>query len=67
MGQIAEGVLVLVETAIGRQVYSPPRHVLTVMIARRQAQDLDHAGRRRLVAIGRAMRDVDAHERASSR
>ncbi|MFK4700742.1 hypothetical protein ABIF42_006336 [Bradyrhizobium diazoefficiens] len=61
MGDVAEGVLMGVELGVGRDVDLPFRHILPVMAARRHAQDLDHAGRRRLVAIGRGVLDSQAH------
>ena len=62
MGEVAEGVLVLVEPAIRGDVDPPARHVLAVVVARGQPQHLDHAGRGRPVAIARQVRDADAHE-----
>jgi hypothetical protein len=63
MGDVAEGVLVLVEPAIGRDVDPPARHVLAVVVARGQPQPLDDAGRGRGVAVARQVRDADAHDR----
>src|SRR5262245_2309936 len=62
MNDVAEGVLVLIEPAIGGDVDAPARHVLPVVIARGEPQHLDHAGGGFLVAIARQMRDADAHE-----
>src|SRR5215469_12692612 len=63
MGDVAESVLVLVEPTIRGDVDSPARHVLAIVVARGQAQHLDHAGGGRLVAVGDQMRDADTHER----
>src|SRR5260370_29388391 len=46
-----------------KSVDAPARHVLAVVVARGQAQHLDHAGGGRLVAVGDQMRDADTHER----
>ena len=62
VGEVAEGVLVLVEPAIRGDVDPPARHVLAVVVARGQPQHLDHAGRGRPVAIARQVRDADTHE-----
>ena len=62
VGEVAEGVLVLVEPAIRGDVDPPARHVLSVVVARGQPQHLDHAGRGRPVDIARQVRDADAHE-----
>src|SRR5262249_35211150 len=51
MGDVAEGILVLVEPAIRGDVDAPARHVLAVVVAGGQPQHLDHAGRGRLVAV----------------
>ncbi|MGX1013479.1 hypothetical protein AB7M69_007836 [Bradyrhizobium japonicum] len=61
MGDVAEGVLMGVELGVGRDVDLPLRHILPVMAAGRHAQDLDHAGGRRLIAIGRGVLDSQAH------
>ncbi|WP_323966242.1 hypothetical protein [Bradyrhizobium japonicum] len=50
-----------VELGVGRDVDLPLRHILPVMAAGRHAQDLDHAGGRRLIAIGRGVLDSQAH------
>ena len=65
MGDVAERVLVLVEPAIGGHVDAPARHILAVVVARREPQHLDHAGRRRRVAVGGQVRDAKAHCRAT--
>ena len=64
VADVAEGVLMLIEPAIGRHVDVPVDDVLAVMIARRQPQHLDHAGGRRVVAIGGSVDDADTHEMA---
>ncbi len=61
VGDVAERVLMHVQLGIGGDVDLPFRDVLPVMAARRHAQDLDHAGGRRLVAIGRGVLDSQAH------
>src|SRR5215510_3970151 len=63
MGDVAEGIFVLVEPAIRGDVDAPARHVLAVMVAWGQPQHLDHAGSGRLVAVTGQMRDADTHER----
>ena len=62
MGDVAEGVLVLVEPAIRGHVDAPARDVLTIVVARGQPQHLNHAAGGRLVAIAGEMRDANAHE-----
>ena len=66
MGDVAEGVLVLVQQAILRQVDAPVYHILPVVIARREAQHLDHAGGRRVVAIGGRVGNTNSHELAGA-
>jgi hypothetical protein len=61
VGDIAEGVLVLVELAILRHVDAPVLDILAVVIARREPQRLDHAARRLLIAIDSLVRNPDAH------
>src|SRR5262245_2699542 len=63
VGDVAEGILVLVEPAIRGDVDAPARYVLAIVVARRQPQHLDHARGGRLVAVARQMRDADTHER----
>ena len=57
MGDVAERVLAGLEPAIRRDVDPPVHHVLAVVVARRQAQRLDHARDGRLVAVDRLVRD----------
>ena len=61
MGDVAERVLVGVEPGIGGDVDMPFGDVLPVMAAGRHAQNLDHAGGRRLVAIAGGMGNSQAH------
>src|SRR6516164_4921786 len=61
MGDVAEGVLMDVETGISRDVDLPFRDILAVMAARRHPQDLDHARCWRIVAIGGGVKDFQAH------
>ncbi len=61
VGDVAEGILVLLEPAIRGDVDPPARHVLAVVIARGQAQHLDHADRGLLVAVAGEVRDTQAH------
>ena len=63
MGDVAEGVLMRVEPGVGGDVDLPFRDILPVMAAGRHAQDLDHAGGRRLVAIAGGMGNSQAHGR----
>ena len=62
MGDVAERILMGVEPGIGGDVDMPFGDVLAVMAARRHAQNLDHAGGGRLVAIAGGMGDAQAHE-----
>src|SRR5262249_14741030 len=61
VGEIAERVLLAVERALLREGDAPVRDVLALMIARGQAQHLNHAGRRALVTVDRLVEDPDAH------
>jgi hypothetical protein len=61
MGDVAERVLVHVEAAVLRDVDAPMHDVLAVVIARRQAQRLDHAVDRRVVVVAGLVRDANAH------
>jgi hypothetical protein len=61
MGDVAEGVLLLVEPAIGANVDAPTRHVLPGMIARGQPQHVDHTRSRRVRTVIRQVRDLDTH------
>ena len=67
VGDVAERVFMLIEPAIGRNVDAPACDVLAIMVARREAQNLDHAAGRRVVAIGGRMRNADMHAYPSSR
>src|SRR6185437_3864919 len=62
MGDVAEGVLMHVEPRVGGDVDLPIDDILAVMAPRRHPQDLDHAGGRRRVAIGRGVGDAQAHD-----
>jgi hypothetical protein len=61
VGDVAEGVLVLLELAVLRHVDAPVLDILSVVIARREPQRLDHAARGLLVAIDGLVRNPDAH------
>jgi hypothetical protein len=61
MGDVAERVLVHVEAAVLRDVDAPMNDVLAVVVARREAQGLDHAVDRRVVVVAGLVRDADAH------
>src|SRR5579883_198814 len=61
MGNVAEGVLVLVEPAVGGSLDPPVGDILAVMIARREAQHLDHPGGGRRVVVGCLVRDRKSH------
>ncbi len=61
MGDVAERVLLRLEPAVCGDVDAPVDHVLAGVVARRQAQRLDHAGARRFVAVDGFVRDADAH------
>src|SRR5262249_35528406 len=67
VGEIPERVLVGVEPALLGHVDAPVGHVLSLVIARGQAQHLDDAGRRSVVTIGRLVGDPDAHPRSKDR
>ena len=45
MDDVAEGILMGLQPAVGGNVDAPIDHILAVMIARRQPQRLDYAGR----------------------
>ncbi len=61
MREIAEGVLMGGKPRIRGNVDAPAQDILALMIARRQPQYLNDAGRRRVVAINMAMTNADAH------
>src|SRR5215470_196482 len=61
MDDIAERVFMRLQPAVGRHVDAPIHYVLAIVVARRQAQRLDHAGGRCVVAIDGLVRDADAH------
>src|SRR6185503_10543590 len=61
VGNIAERVLVGIEAAILRHVDAPMHDILAVMIARGEAQGLDHAADRRVVVVAGLVRDANAH------
>ncbi len=65
VGDVAVGILLLVEPAVGRHVDAPIDDVLAVMVARRQAQRLDHAGRRRVIVVTGLVAHPDAHAATS--
>ena len=62
MRDVAERILVHVEPRIGGDVDLPFGDVLAVMAARRHAQNLNHAGGRRLIAIAGGMGNSQAHD-----
>src|SRR5689334_15095711 len=62
---VAERVLMDVEAGVAGGVDLPVRDILAVMAAGRHAQDLDHAGGGRIVAVGGGMKDFQAHGSAS--
>ena len=66
MGDVAERILMHVETGIGGDVDLPLGNVLAVVTARRHPQNLDHAGSRRLVAIGGGMSNSQTHDSSES-
>jgi hypothetical protein len=51
MREVAERIFLRVDAAIGGNIDPPRADILPVMIARRHAQRLDHAGRRIGVAV----------------
>src|SRR6202142_1295836 len=67
MSDVAEGVLVQVHQAIIRQIDAPGHHILPVVIARGEAEHLDHAGGRRVVAISRRVGNTNSHELAGAK
>ena len=58
---VAERILVHVEAAVLRHVDAPVHDVLAVVIARREAQRLDHAAGRRVVLVAGLVRNADTH------
>jgi hypothetical protein len=66
MGDIAERVVLLIEPAILGHVDAPAHHVLSLVVARREPQQLDHAGGGSLVPVDGLVRDADAHCRIIS-
>jgi hypothetical protein len=64
VGDVAERILLRGKPCIGRNVDAPAHHVLAFMVARGEPQQLDSAGRRRVVAGDRRMGDADAHNRS---
>ena len=44
MDDVAEGILMGLQPAVGGYVDAPIYHILAVMVARRQPQRLDYAG-----------------------
>ena len=61
VGDVAKSVLVDVEAGIRGDVDLPFGDVLPVMAAGRHPQDLDHAGRWRIVAVAGGMGDLQTH------
>ena len=61
VGEIAECILMRIETQIRGYVDPPTDNLLAFVVARCEPQHLDHAGRRRLVAVGGRMSDAQAH------
>ena len=61
VADIAEGAFLLMQLAILRYLDTPIDHVLAVMIARGQAQNLRDAFRRRLVAVAGGVGNANAH------
>ncbi len=63
MSDVAVGVLMHLHPRVGGDEDLPVGDILPVIAARRHADDLDHAGGGRLVAIGGRMGDTQAHDR----
>src|SRR5215475_14822950 len=61
LGDVAERVLLRCEPAVGGHVDAPVHDILTPVVARRQAQGLDHARTRSIVTIDGLVREADAH------
>ncbi len=61
VSEIAERVLVAVEPALLRQVDAPVGDILAIMVARGQAEHLNDARRRALVAVSSLVGDPNTH------
>src|SRR5229473_4672831 len=61
MCDVAERVLLRLEPAVGGHVDAPVYDILARVVARRQAQGLDHARTWSIVAVHGFVRDTDAH------
>jgi hypothetical protein len=61
MREIAKGVLMGVEPHVAGNVDAPTDHILAFVVARREPQHLDHAPGRRIVTMGDAVGDAQAH------
>ena len=60
MGDVAERVLMLMQEAIFGQIDPPGQDVLPLVVARRQAQQLRHAGWRRVIGVGGRVGNVES-------
>ncbi len=65
MSDIAERVLMLMQKAIFGQIDPPGQDMLSLMIARRKAQQLRHAGWRRVISVGGRVGNVNSHDAVS--
>jgi hypothetical protein len=59
--EIAEAVLARAQAPVDRRLDAPGAHMLTVVVARPQAQDLDELPDRTFVGVVRVVHDADAH------
>src|SRR5262249_18422234 len=62
MNDVAKRIFMLMQKTIFRQVDPPRQDMLPFMVAWRQAQQLRHAGRRRVIGVGRCVGNVNAHD-----
>src|SRR5262249_24163763 len=63
MNDVAERMLMMMQQTIFGQVDPPGQDMLSLMVAWRETQQLRHAGRRRVIAVGRRVRDVYPHNK----
>src|SRR5271165_3034745 len=61
MSNVAEGIFVLMQPAVGRDVDAPAHDVLAVVVAWREPQHLADARRWCLILVVRQMGDAEAH------
>src|SRR5262245_52137573 len=62
MSDVAKRILMMMQTTIFGQIDPPGQDMLSFMVAWRQAQQLRHAGRRRVVGVGSCVGNLNAHD-----